>query len=146
MKRTTETLTFATVLVLAVSLMAIGAAASPSLSARAKTMAKANAVCNAGIESDKRVTAKTLKACNTANVPTATKCASGPSVWLATILLPNSKQDTAELRLGHRPTVYTEANFYMSTIQQLCGEAIGSGLTPPPPPLTVGQVRALFRK
>gem|GEM_PF-3525097 len=49
------------------------------------TMAQADADCNQAIIADAVVTAQTLKACNTANVPTSYPCSHGSRVYEAYI-------------------------------------------------------------
>lgn len=65
-------------------------------------MAKAQVACNKAIASNKVVTAKTVKACNTANGSLVTACAHGPSVNQAS--LPSN--NVALLRIGFMPRFY----------------------------------------
>ena len=129
-----------------------GAAKNPFSSKSFVAMAKAQVACNKAIASNKVVTAKTVKVCNTANIPSVTACAHGPSVNQASV---GSGDDVALLRIGFKPLFYVAGTtenpnptsiFDVADISQLCGDPIDPILTPPAPPLTQTQVKALFKK
>jgi hypothetical protein len=120
--------------------MASASAYPPSVVATAK----ANVACNKAILSDKVVTAKTVKACEatvtTGSTP-AQVCSHGPNVY-ETYLYPG---DVPLIRVGYKPEVFTEANFYESDETQLCGDPTPAGDTPPHPAMTQAQVKAAFK-
>jgi len=116
---------------------------APPIGVRGPTtpLATSNTDCNQAIISDKPVTARALKACNIANVPTSYPCLHGPSVYEAYI----PTGDDALLRLGYEPIVYGPGSLYVSEIKQLCGDPIDPSMTAPVPPLSQSEVKALFR-
>lgn len=97
--------------------------------------------CNQGIASGANVTAQLIKTCNIVSVPTSYPCKHAPNV--SEIALPAG--DSALLRVGIAPKVYTSQTFNLSETFQLCGDPITSGLTPPMAPLAQSQVKALFQ-
>ena len=107
-------------------------------------MAKAQVACNKALLSDKVVTAKIAKACE-ATVTTGSKpaqvCSHGPNVY-ELWLYPG---DVPLIRVGYKPEVFTEANFYVSDETQLCGDPTPAGDTPPHPAMTQSQVKAAFK-
>ena len=120
-------------------------------SSQASRVTTARATCERAIRSDAPVTQATITACNIANYPVETACPSGPSVWQASV---GQIGDPVLLRLGHQPEVYvasTTANpnpaneFDVEDSARLCGTPMDTTgvLTPPSPPLTPEQVRAL---
>ena len=71
---------------LSMSACSTGSTASrPATEPSVMTMAQADADCNQAIIADAVVTAQTLKACNTANVPTSYPCSHGSRVYEAYI-------------------------------------------------------------
>jgi hypothetical protein len=118
-----------------------GAATWQKTAAAAK---KADTVCNTAIASGKVVTAKVLKACNNPmnHVPSSYVCTTGPKVWEISV----GSNDSALLRVGYKPAVYSEQNFYLSETDLLCGQSIPAGLTTPQPPLTQNQVKRALKK
>ena len=134
----------AAALVLGVAASACGSSTTGSqatTSTTARPALSADTICNQAIASDAVVTQATITACNTANVPTEHKCTTGPSVYEAYIPTGND----AILRLGYKPQVYDSASFFVSELQQLCGDSIPAGETPPGTPLTLDKVRALIQ-
>lgn len=107
--------------------------------------AKAQVACNKAILSDKVVTTKTAKACEatvtTGSTPAQT-CSNGSNVYELS-LYPG---DVPLIRVGYKPVVYTEKNFYVSDETQLCGDPTPAGDTPPHPAMTQDQVKAAFAR
>lgn len=127
-----------------VVLLPVSAAGASSHPYSPVALAKAQVACNKAILSDKVVTTKTLKACettvSTGSTPAMT-CSHGPNVyelWL-------SPGDTPLIRVGYKPVVYTKKNFYVSDETQLCGDPTPAGYTPPPPAMTQAQVKAALK-
>jgi hypothetical protein len=134
----------AAALFLGIAASACGSSATGSQATTATTARptlSADTICNQAIASDEVVTQATITACNTANVPTEHKCTTGPSVYEAYIPTGND----AILRLGYKPQVYDSASFFVSELQQLCGDPIPAGETPPGMPLSLDKVRALIQ-
>ena len=106
--------------------------------------AKAQVACNKAILSEKVVTAKVAKACES-TVTTGSKpaqvCSHGPNVY-ELWLYPG---DVPLIRVGYKPAIFTEANFYVSDETQLCGDPTPAGDTPPKPAMTQAQVKAAFK-
>jgi hypothetical protein len=125
-------------------LLSAGAASASTYPPSSVATAKANVACNKAILSDKVVTAKTLKACE-ATVTTGSKpaqvCSHGTNVY-ELWLYPG---DVPLIRVGYKPAVFTEANFYVSDETQLCGDPTPAGDTPPKPAMTQAQVKAAFK-
>jgi hypothetical protein len=131
-------------------LSAAGASNNPFSAKSLEARAKAEVACNQAMASNKVVTAKTIKACNIANVPSVTACSHGPSVNQASL----ASDDVALLRVGHKPVFYVAATtenpnpvsvFDVSDITQLCGDPIDPTDTPAAPSLTQAQVKAAFK-
>jgi hypothetical protein len=110
--------------------------------ARTPTVSQAKVLCDSAIASDKTVSATTIRVCNIANVPSRRDCSHGAPVWGAYIPTGYS----ALLRVGHRPRVYSESNFYLSEEVQLCGDSVDPMLTPPKSPVSTQRVKALVEK
>ena len=130
---------------LAVSACGSSSASNPngpsvSLNAGLSATAKADLTCNKAVLADQPITAAQLSACNKLTDPSQNTCSVGSSVYEA--VLPGGS--TALLRVGAKPVVYGVQDLYESEIDQLCGDPISSGLTPPKAPLTQAQVKALF--
>jgi hypothetical protein len=120
-----------------------GASSNPYSLKSLEAAAKAGATCNAAIVSGKIMTAKTVKACVTDDIIAApvTACTHGPNVYEVSTI----PDDEALIRVGYRPEVFTQANFYMSDGIQLCGDPIPAYLTPPHPAMTQAQVKAAYK-
>jgi hypothetical protein len=106
------------------------------------TVSQAKVLCDRAIASDKTVSATTIRVCNIANVPSRHDCSHGAPVWEAYIPTGYS----ALLRVGHRPRVYSESNFYLSEEVQLCGDSVDPMLTPPKSTVSTQRVKALVEK
>ena len=122
----------------------------PSSSQATKVQA-ARVKCERAIRSDALVTQATITTCNVSNMPSQEACPTGPPVWEVSV---GQLPDPTLLRIGHRPEVYVASTttnpnpaneFVMEDSARLCGTPMDTTgvLTPPTPPLTPSQVRAL---
>jgi len=117
---------------------ASSAAAAPhSLAA----IRKATTTCNTAIRQDKVVGAKVIAACGVIAILGKHACNDGQVVSYITA----DSGATALLLKGHRPEVYSEQNFYDSSLMKLCGDPIDPGLTPPLAAMTKAEVRSAWR-
>jgi hypothetical protein len=106
----------------------------------ARYSSKATLACNKAIASDAIVGHKILATCRHGYILDRQACAKAGEVdWLTG---PGSV--TVLLKMGSRPQGYTEANFYLSSIDRLCGDPIDPTLTPPPKPMSPARVKHFF--
>lgn len=118
----------------------VSVAGASSVPPQYRGLVKAQATCQKAIGTNQTITSKDIKACTYAEFAVTEQCNSGKTVYEV-----GFGNDSALLLIGAKPKVYNEVNLYVSDFKVLCGDPVGSFLTAPGTPLTLHQVKAVYK-